>query len=210
MPDFLLNDAVDRLFKKEFDIYREQAKAHPLMNKAQIKAVPFAHDDLEKWRNPFEGVQYLDEARNLLVFGGVDDVWVNAAGELIVVDYKATARDKPVEKLYAEGTYHDSYRRQLEVYQWLFMKNGFTVNPTAYFVYATGLRTEPKFASKLKFATNVIAHEGKTDWIEGALEEAKACLNGELPKYRNEPRCDHCHYVWQRLALAGKLRQEGK
>lgn len=208
MPDFLLNIAVDKLFKKEFDVYREKAQPHPLMRKNKIKAIPFKHQDLAKWLNPFEGVQYLNKEHNFLIFGGLDDVWVNEEEELIVVDYKATAKDKPVEQLYGEGTYHDAYRRQMEVYQWLLKSNGFKVSPTAYFVYATALNDGPKFGDKLNFVTNVIAHEGKIDWIEGVLKDVKVCLDGEIPQYRSEPRCGHCYYVWQRLSLASKLKQK--
>ncbi|MYB40315.1 PD-(D/E)XK nuclease family protein [Candidatus Saccharibacteria bacterium] len=210
MPDFLLNDAVDRLLKKEFDIYREKGEPHPLMKKNKLKAVPFQHADLDKWRNPFEGIQHLDKELNLLVFGGLDDVWINEDEELMVVDYKATAKDKPIKELYAPGTYHDSYRRQLEVYQWLLAQNGFKVSPTAYFVYATGDRTVDKFSNRIKFDTNLIVHEGKTDWIEQALKEAKACLDGGMPKYRRQPACEHCNYVLKRLGLADKLKPKKK
>ena len=50
--------------------------------------LPFAHKDLDDWRYTFTGVVALHEPTNLHVFGAVDDVWVNEAGELIVVDYK--------------------------------------------------------------------------------------------------------------------------
>ena len=208
IPDFLLNEAVDILFKKEFDIYREKAQPHPLMKKNKVEAVPFNHKDLNKWRNPFEGIQYLDKEKNFLIFGGIDDVWINKEEELIVVDYKATAKDKPIEQLYAVGTYHDSYRRQLEVYQWLLTKNDFKVSPTAYFVYATGLKSAPKFGDKLNFVTNLIAYEGKIEWVDGVLEEVKACLDGEIPKYKSKPRCDYCYYVWSRLSSASKSKRK--
>ena len=47
-PPFSLNNAVDELLKKEFDVYRKAAKPHPIMLDNQIKAVPFQHDDLDK------------------------------------------------------------------------------------------------------------------------------------------------------------------
>src|ERR1017187_7610486 len=91
-PPFSLNKAVDELFKKEFDAYRRNAKPHPIMVENQIKAIPFQHADLDKWRENFVGVSTLHESTNLYVFGAIDDVWVNEANELIVVDYKATAK----------------------------------------------------------------------------------------------------------------------
>src|SRR5438270_896817 len=95
-PPFNINKAIDELFKKEFDSYRKKGEPHPLMLEYQVEAVPFAHKDLNTWRENFTGVTALHEATNLHVFGAVDDIWVNDAGELIVVDYKATAKDREV------------------------------------------------------------------------------------------------------------------
>ena len=203
IADYVLNITVDLLLKKEFDSFRRRRKPHPVMEENKITAVPFIHEDLDKWRNPFEGVQYWDEKLNLLVFGGIDDVWQDDDGRLIVVDYKATAKDKPLTELYPEGSYHDSYRRQMDVYSWLLFKNGFKMSSTAYFLYATADKGKPKFANRLNFQTNLIAYEVQTDWIEEALASAKACLDGDLPKYRKKA-CEWCDYVWNRLQAARK------
>ena len=200
IADYLLNETVDLLLKREFDAYRQRQAAHPIIKEYKLDALPFAHDDLDRWRNPFDGVQHLDEQRNLLLFGGIDDVWHNKAGELMVVDYKATARNKPVTELYPEGGYHDAYRHQLDFYSWLLEKNGFRLAPTAYFVYATADKNKAKFTKKLHFDLKLIAHEVRTDWIEPALSKAKECLDGDMPKYRQQPKCDWCGYVWQRLS----------
>src|SRR4051812_36762432 len=55
-PPFNINKAIDELFKKEFDVYRAKAEPHPLMRDNQIKAIPYQHDDLDKWRHNFTGV----------------------------------------------------------------------------------------------------------------------------------------------------------
>ena len=49
-PPFQINKAIDQLYKKKFDAYREQAKPHPIMKLHGIKAVPFKHKDMEGWR----------------------------------------------------------------------------------------------------------------------------------------------------------------
>ena len=69
---------------------------------------------------------------------GIDDVWVNPAGELMIVDYKSTSKDEKIEVLDKE--WHDGYKHQMEVYQWLFRRNGFKVSDTGYFVYANATR----------------------------------------------------------------------
>jgi len=79
----------------------------------QIKAIPYAHKDLDTWRYNFTGIVAVHAPTNLHVFGAVDDIWVNDAGQLIVVDYKATAKDKEVS---IDADWQISYKRQLEVY----------------------------------------------------------------------------------------------
>ena len=86
------------------------------MSDNQIKAVPYQHDELDKWRHNFTGVTALHKPTNLHVFGAIDDVWVNDDGELIVVDYKATSKQSDVS---IDSDWQISYKRQLEVYQWL-------------------------------------------------------------------------------------------
>src|ERR1043165_773680 len=48
---FNLNSAVDHLLKKEFDIHRAKNQRHPLFKHYGIDAVPYAHDQLNVWRD---------------------------------------------------------------------------------------------------------------------------------------------------------------
>src|SRR3989338_7637115 len=50
-PPFSLNNAVDELLKREFDVHRKDGTRHPLCEKYGVDAVPFAHEDLEAWRD---------------------------------------------------------------------------------------------------------------------------------------------------------------
>jgi len=198
-PPFLINSAVDELFKNEFDTYRAKGAQHPLQKKFKVDAKPFAHKDLDNWRNTFKGVRALHEPTNLLVFGAVDDVWVTPKDELIVVDYKATAKKAEVKELGPIGGWHDAYRRQMEVYQWLLRRNDFNVSDTGYFVYANGIADKPAFDNKVEFRTNVFPYEGDARWVDKELENIKACLEGELPK--NSEDCEYCNYTADRLQL---------
>ena len=192
---FNLNSAVDHLLKKEFDSHRMAVTAHPLMKQYGVDAVPFAHGELNTWRENFEGIQYRHDKTGLLISGAIDDVWINKAGELIVVDYKATSKD---EKVNLDAEWQDGYKRQMEVYQWLLRRKGFKVSDTGYFVYANGLRDRKAFDGKLDFEVVLIPYKGDDSWVEGKLIEAKTCLDGEdLPKH--DPMCEYCNY--RRLAL---------
>ncbi len=129
---FNLNTAVDVLLKREFDIHRAKRSRHPLMHAYGIDAVPYDHPEIDAWRENFKGVQYRHESTGFLITGAVDDVWVDPKGDLIVVDYKSTSKDEAIEALDQE--WHDGYKRQMEVYQWLLRRLGFRVSPTGYFV----------------------------------------------------------------------------
>jgi len=187
---FSLNSAVDALLKKEFDIHRAKKNSHPLMERYNIKAVPFEHSDIDKWRNNLVGIRFLYKPANLLVFGAVDDVWVNPKGELHVVDYKATSKDTEVN---LDAEWQDGYKRQVEVYQWLFRQNGFKVSDTAYFVYANGRRDRRAFDGRLEFDVTVIPYKGDDAWVPETLRNIRKTLVSEDIPEAGEA-CDYCLY----------------
>jgi len=188
---FALNSAVDALLKKEFDIHRAKKRAHPLMAAYGLKnVVPFLHEDLDLWRSNFKGIQYVHQPTNLLVTGAVDDIWINDQKELIIVDYKSTSKE---EKVNLDKEWQIGYKRQMEVYQWLFRQNGFKVSPTGYFVYCNGKTDREAFDAKLEFDIDLIPYTGSDQWVEKALLEIKECLTAKkLPA--PAPTCDYCNY----------------
>jgi len=188
---FNLNTAVDHLLKKEFDIHRMKGEAHPLMKTYGIEAVPFAHEDMDIWRENFRGITYDHKPTGFTISGAVDDVWVSPKGELFVVDYKSTSKDEDITALNEE--WHDGYKRQMSVYQWLLRKNGFPVSDTGYFVYANGRKDREAFDGKLEFTITIIPHKGDDTWIEPILLEIKETLDsGVIPE--GNPECDYCRY----------------
>lgn len=189
---FTLNSAVDKLLKKEFDAHRVKRTSHPLMKKYGIDAVPFSHPKMEEWRDSLRaGVSFFHAETGMLVRGGVDDVWVTPSGELIIVDYKATSKDEEVS---LDADWQDGYKRQMEVYQWLFRKNGFKVSDTGYFVYVNGKTDREAFDAKLEFDVSVIPYKGSDSWVEKTLREIKSCLSSDtIPVAAKD--CDYCRYI---------------
>lgn len=188
---FNLNSAVDALLKKEFDIHRAAGTKHPLAAHYGIDAVPLRDDRMDEWRDALRrGIQFLHKPTNLLITGGIDDVWVNKKGELHIVDYKATSKE---EEVTLDADWQIGYKRQVEMYQWLFRQNGFKVSNTAYFVYCNGKTDREAFDGKLEFDIKIIPHEGDDSWMEKALERVHDCLmSKEIPK--PNPDCDYCRY----------------
>tara|TARA_B100001989_G_scaffold245115_1_gene214563 strand:+ start:1562 stop:2350 length:789 start_codon:yes stop_codon:yes gene_type:complete len=200
-PSFNLNIAVDELFKNEFDKYRATKTPHPIMDKYEIKAVPFAHHDLETWRDPFVGITHTHAETGLVVSGGVDDIWINSEGELIIVDYKSTSKEGTIDKL-GDSPWEKQYARQLGVYRWLLEKNGFKVQDTGYLVYANADKNLEAFNNQLQFETTLVPVVADTKWIEDTLIEIKTCLDRkDLPPCGED--CEYCPY---REAAGKKLQ----
>ncbi|HWO07202.1 MAG TPA: PD-(D/E)XK nuclease family protein [Candidatus Paceibacterota bacterium] len=188
---FSLNSAVDALLKKEFDIHRNGKTSHPLMEQYGINAVPFQHPKMDIWRETFKGIEHRHEPTGFVVCGAVDDVWVNPNEELIIVDYKSTSKDEKIEELNKD--WHDGYKRQMEVYQWLFRQNGFAVSDTGYFVYANADKDKKAFDGILEFDVTLVPHKGSDAWVEPTLFKIKECLESEkLPSVGDG--CDYCIY----------------
>lgn len=187
---FALNSAVDKLLKKEFDILREKGESHPLMKEFGIDAIPLKHEKLDIWRDPFKGITYYDKDTHLTITGGVDDVWINKSEELIIVDYKATSKEEEVS---LDADWQIGYKRQMEIYQWLFRKNGFKVSNTGYFVYCNGKTNLDTFDAKLEFDIKILCYEGDDSWVLETVKKASDCLKSDsIPD--SSPDCDYCAY----------------
>src|SRR3989344_8876872 len=176
-PAFSLNNAVDELLKREFDTHRVKGEAHPLMKAYKVDAIPLNDPRLEEWRDAMRrGVQFRHEQTNLIIRGGIDDVWVTPKNEVIVVDYKASTKKEEVS---LDGYWQQAYKRQVEVYGWLLRGIGEKVSNTAYFVYVNGDSDAPAFDGRLEFDVKVIAHEGDYSWIEPTVVKLAECLRSE-------------------------------
>ena len=194
MPPFLINSAVDALLKKEFDHYRALQQPHPYMEEIGLNAIPAQHELLDQWRHVFTGVQYQLPDKDYLLFGGIDDLWINDQKEFIVVDYKATAKKDPPT---IGGKWGKKYKNQIEFYQWLLRNNGETVSDDTYFVYCNGQRNLESFNNRVEFKAEVILYVGDDSWVEETVYKAIETLeSNQLPDSGSE--CEHCNYVRRR------------
>ena len=213
-PSFTLNNAVDELLKREFDTHRANGTQHPLAKQYGVDAVPFQDDRMEEWRDALRrGIMYHHKETNLILRGGVDDVWVGKDGELMIVDYKATSKKEGPS---TEDDLYPSYKRQLEIYQWLFANNGFKVSKTAYFVYVNGKSDMAAFDGKLEFDVVLIPYKGDHSWVEKAVIDMKAMLMSDVippvgTAFNGGP-CDFCTYREKagKALQAAHAAQKGK
>ena len=197
MPGWALNIAVDELLKKEFDQYRNNQKPHPMMIRHNLDFVPFQHKDLDVWRNSLKGgISYLDEKTNLILHGGIDDVWFDLKEKkLIVVDYKAQSSNYPVStQSYLNSQWHLSYKLQMDIYVHILRKMNFDVSDMSYFYVCNGEKTNNKFENKIDFKTTLVPYIVNTSWIENKLSEMKEVLNLDSPP-DIVPTCEKCAYL---------------
>lgn len=190
MPGYTLNSAVDELLKKEFDLLRKEGHTHELMKQYGIDAIPYQDDRMDTWRANFTGISVDHEPTKFHVFGAVDDVWVNPAGEFYIVDYKSTSTEKEIS---LEDQYKQGYKRQMEFYQWLFRQNGFKVSNRGFFVFANADKNLSSFDGKLNFKMTILEHVGSDSWVEEIIIKAHDCLNNNsIPE--SNPDCEFCQY----------------
>ena len=98
--------------------------------------------------------------------------------------------------------YKSSYRRQMEMYQWILKRKGYMVSNIGYFVYVDGQHVNesgmidddnPQFAW-MKFNTAIIKYDGNDRWVEKVLFKAKATLlKDTCPKHSND--CEYYKFL---------------
>ncbi|HSW87083.1 MAG TPA: PD-(D/E)XK nuclease family protein [Rhabdochlamydiaceae bacterium] len=190
-PPFTLNNAVDALWKKEFDRYRIEQKPHPILLQNGLDIVPFQHESIDDWRNNRRGIQFLHEPTQFLVYGAPDEICINGNGELVVVDVKATSKASEIN---LEADWQISYKRQMEIYQWLLRQNGFKVSKRGYFVYCNGKKDETSSGCSLAFDVFVLPYDGDDSWIESKILEIKSIMDTDLLP-DSTLGCKFCHYT---------------
>ena len=204
---YTLSSAVDFLVKQEFDKYRVKGELPPILKKffrddpaesltadRQQKerafngasAKLFRGEQLSEWRNNFKGIRYYDENLNAILYGAVDDILEFSDGSLAVVDYKSSGSK--------EITIYDDYQKQMDIYSYILEKNGFVMQPEAFFVFFLVLKDGGGFENALPFREELKIIRTNTSWVESAFERAIETARQDTPPV-NPNHCDHCHFV---------------
>ena len=193
-----LNNAIDVLLKREFDNYREMALPHPIQKDDLSDFLPAKYHMLDIWRNVQKGgLSFENPKDGCTYFGIIDDLWVNSKGQFAIVDYKSTAKQKPVLEIpeWASG-----YARQLSFYNYLLKKNGVESCNMGFLVYSTALTSELSFENQLKFSTNAISLELDDEWIEPTFDSIQVLLKNNIIPEHSES-CKYCRFEIERRFL---------
>jgi hypothetical protein len=198
MVPLTLAVATDALLKNEFDAIRGSGVSHAIWQRENLPVCAYQHADIGLWRNNFKGIR-IAHSTGATIYGAVDDIWQNLeTGDLHIVDYKSTSKQGEPS---LDSGFGDGYKRQMEIYQWLFRQAGFSVSSTGYFLYVNGSKAGGFYDSEgvgiMRFSTTLIAHNGDDSWVDGEVHAAVSCLQADaLPS--SGQNCDSCRYYDQR------------
>ena len=116
--------------------------------------------------------------------------------EIFIVDYKSTAGRRnedltALQEISLVGAYKETYKRQMDMYQWIMRQNGFNVNKTGYFVYVNGdqhfedgMLIDDHDSALMHFDVQLLEYSGDAGWVEDVILDLKDCLESdECPQH---------------------------
>jgi len=175
-----LPSGMDKILKEHFDRFREQNKLPPELcdSKDCEGTTLFKNKELLKiWQNNFKGISWTDEKGNTLS-GAVDNI-LQKGSKLIVLDYKTRGFELK------EDT-HEHYQNQLDLYNFLLMKNGHKIEDFALLLfYVPSKVTE---SGQVIFNTTLKRMQINIKNAEGLFKKAVSLLEGKCP----EQGCEWC------------------
>ena len=214
-PGWTLNTLTDTLLKKEFDECRKKQEPHRIMLENNLDhLVPYKSEIikdkngndkllLDEWRDSIHyGLKYRFKDTNIILQGGIDDVWFNTkTEELIVADYKSQhKKDGVSQETYFDDPYKDSYKRQLDYYAYLLNGMGYKVSSDAYLYICNAKEIDEGFHGKMLFDEVLIHYKIKSDYLETKIQKMIDAMNSENIPNSHES-CENCAYARQRSVI---------
>jgi len=182
---YTLSIAVDQLLKKEFDQYRGRGEMHPVLagheDLAGVKL--FAdQEQLNRWRNNFEGLQCRDESLGAVLFGAVDDMLEFPDGSLAVVDYKSSGAK--------EILVYEDYQTQMDIYTYLLEQMNQKTAGKGYFVFYQVDKNDG-FKGRLPFRGEVREVNTDPSYVHNLFAKAVDLARADKPP-KPHTDCEYC------------------
>ena len=185
----VLNNRIIQQVKKEFDFFREKKKPHPEIIKLERNFIPSNHENLQKWKNSFNGVSFIDSATNLKFHGTIDDLWFdNQTNKHFIVIFKSTSRKDQLN----HSEIWEGYWKQLSFYCFLLSKNSVEMSQNGLILYVNVLN-EDNFEKKIKLDFNLFEQILDFSWIENTISNIHELLNKDDIPDQNY-KCKFCNY----------------
>jgi|TARA_B100001964_G_scaffold94400_1_gene105862 hypothetical protein len=214
IPGFTLNTLTDTLLKKEFDICRNKQEPHRILVKNNLShIVPYKTEKIKDskgnekllidvWRDSLRGgIKHRFKDTNIILQGGLDDVWFNTkTKELIVADYKSQQDNNGVsQETYFKKPYKSGYKIQMDFYAYLLKSLGYKVSSDSY-LYICNAKEIDDFNGKMLFDEILIHYKVNTDYLEDKIQKMINVMNSEKVPDSNES-CENCAYAKQRSVI---------
>jgi len=225
-PQFTMNSTTDKLLKKEFDLLRKDQKSHQILIEKNLDhIVPYRNEEvainiygdpiipnkskipyekMEAWRSNSHGLQARFKKTNFILFGSVDDIWLDTKkNSIILVDYKSQANEKEVtQETYWDGDFKTGYQRQLDFYFYLLKQQNLkeAISNDAYLLVVNARGLEDKFDNKLLFESTLVHTKVKDDALENEIQEMIDVFNSDNVPESNK-LCKNCAYARQRSVI---------
>lgn len=180
-----LPDGMDNIFKKYFDIYRLKGELPPEIDEKAEGTLFSNLKQLNSWRD-FNygkgGIRTEIAELSMVLSGAIDDLLVAADGSFIPFDFKT--RGYPTK----EDT-HEHYRHQIDLYAYLFERNGYQV---ANFGYLLFFWPESYALGAAAFKTDLVRLDVSPSRGYSVLERVREIVDGPMPKKHEV--CEYCLY----------------
>ncbi len=213
-PGWTLNTLTDTLLKKEFDECRKKQEPHRIMLENKLDhLVPYKSEIikdkkgndkllLDEWRDSLHyGIKHRFKDTNIILQGGVDDVWFNTkTKELVIADYKSQHKKEISQETYFNDPYKEGYKRQLDYYAYILKGMGFKVSSDAYFYICNAKEIDEGFYGKMLFDEVLIHYKIRTDYLETEIQKMIDAMNSENIPSSHES-CENCAYARQRSVI---------
>ena len=158
---------------------------------------------LDEWRDSLHyGIKHRFKDTNIILQGGVDDVWFNTKSKkLVIADYKSQhKKDEVSQDTYFDDPYKKGYQRQLDYYAYILKGMGYKVSSDAYFYICNAKEVDQGFHGKMLFDEVLIHYKIKTDYLEDEIQKMIDVMNSsEIPN--SHESCENCAYARQRSVI---------
>jgi len=173
---------MERVLKEHFDRYRQDDLLPPELQEISGGVKQFPDEKLlQKWQDHRQGIQIRDAQGNVLC--GVLDFVLQKGKKVIVLNLKT--RGFPVKK-----DTHLYYQDQLDFYNFLLEKNGFTPEKYAYLLF---YHPEKVQSGSIDFQTKLVKIDVSVKNAEKIFQRAVRVLNSAIPL--RSPECKYCRWV---------------
>ncbi len=171
---------MDGILKTHFDSFLASHTLPPEL--ASLKGYSLFDDAalLEEWRNWRKGLVWKDDSGNVLR-GAVDNI-LQKDGKLVVLDYKT--RGYPLK-----DDSHEYYIDQMNLYSYLLLKNGHSVQDYAYLLFYHPDKVNGD--GSVIFKTDLIKIDTSIAHAENLLKRALDVLSGDMPEMKE---CEFCRF----------------